>query len=34
MNAFTFELARIRVSSVYKGRDFLYELVKTYANQE
>jgi acetylornithine deacetylase/succinyl-diaminopimelate desuccinylase-like protein len=25
---------RIRVSSVYKGRDFLYELVKTYANQE
>ena len=24
---------RIRVSSVYKG-DFLYELVKTYANQE
>jgi len=25
---------RIRVSSVYKGRDFLYELVKTYASQE
>jgi acetylornithine deacetylase/succinyl-diaminopimelate desuccinylase-like protein len=25
---------RIRVSSVYKGRDFLYEVVKAYANQE
>jgi acetylornithine deacetylase/succinyl-diaminopimelate desuccinylase-like protein len=25
---------RIRASSVYKGRDFLYEVVKTYANQE
>ncbi len=25
---------RIRVSSVYQGRDFLYELVKIYANQE
>ena len=25
---------RMRVSSVYKGRDFLYEVVKTYANQE
>ena len=25
---------RIRVSSVYKGRDFLYEVVTTYANQE
>jgi acetylornithine deacetylase/succinyl-diaminopimelate desuccinylase-like protein len=25
---------RIRVSSVYKGRDFLYEVVKTYANQQ
>jgi acetylornithine deacetylase/succinyl-diaminopimelate desuccinylase-like protein len=25
---------RIRVSSVYSGRDFLYEVVKTYANQQ
>jgi len=25
---------RIRVSSVYKGRDFMYEVVKTYANQQ
>ena len=25
---------RMRVSSVYKGRDFLYEVVKAYANQE
>jgi len=24
---------RLRVSSVYKGRDFLYEVVKIYANQ-
>jgi acetylornithine deacetylase/succinyl-diaminopimelate desuccinylase-like protein len=25
---------RLRVSSVYKGRDFLYEVVKIYANQK
>ena len=25
---------RMRVSSVYKGRDFLYGVVKAYANQE
>ena len=25
---------RIRVTSVYNGRDFLYDVVKTYANQE
>jgi acetylornithine deacetylase/succinyl-diaminopimelate desuccinylase-like protein len=25
---------RIRVSSVYKGRDFLYEVVRVYSNQE
>lgn len=25
---------RMRVSSVYKGRDFLYEVVKAYSNQE
>ena len=25
---------RMRVSSVYKGRDFLYEVVKAYANQD
>jgi len=25
---------QMRVSSVYKGRDFLYEVVKAYANQE
>jgi acetylornithine deacetylase/succinyl-diaminopimelate desuccinylase-like protein len=24
---------RVRVDSVYKGRDFLYDIVKVYANQ-
>ena len=25
---------RIRVQSLYDGRDYLFDLVKTYANQE